>query len=133
MLQIAATFALAGFIWHIQCVAYPLFAKVDAAAFPEYHREHCRRITWVVAPLMLIECVTALWLIFTQPNLLLVVSLGPLALIWISTAFVQVPLHQRLTAGGKDEAIIQHLIRTNWIRTLAWSSRAILIGALIYV
>jgi hypothetical protein len=40
-----------------------LFAHVGAAAFPAYHTQHTRRITWVVAPLMLTELASAALLV----------------------------------------------------------------------
>ena len=42
--------ALAGLIWTIQLVHYPLFALVGAAEWPRYGDEHRRRITWLAAP-----------------------------------------------------------------------------------
>jgi hypothetical protein len=52
-------------------------------------------------------------------------GLALLGVIWSSTAFVQVPLHRRLEAG--PDARAQHrLTLTNWVRTVAWSGRAVL-------
>lgn len=129
LIHTAVTFGLVGLIWPIQLVQYPLFQWVDAESFPRYHFEHCRRIGWVVGPLMLTELLTAAWLMATAPSWLLGLSLGPLALNWLSTAFLQVPLHNRLRSG-KDLTVIHSLIRSNWIRTFAWSVRGILIGTL---
>jgi hypothetical protein len=49
-----------------------------------------------------------------------------LAVIWISTAFVQVPCHEQLSQGF-DKAVHQRLVWTNWLRTAAWSLRALLV------
>lgn len=46
-----------------------------------------------------------------------------IAVIWGSTAFVQVPCHRRLSEGN-DDRIAHRLTVTNWIRTVAWSARA---------
>lgn len=61
----AATWALIGLIWTIQLVHYPLFAQVGRHTFKAYHHRHTTQITWVVAPLMLMELITAAWLVMT--------------------------------------------------------------------
>ena len=47
--------AMAGIIWYVQLVHYPLFAEVGADAWFVYHADHERRTGWVVAPLMVVE------------------------------------------------------------------------------
>jgi hypothetical protein len=44
------------------------------------------------------------------------------AVVWASTAVLQVPRHQTLAASF-DAAAHADLVRTNWIRTVAWSAR----------
>ena len=48
-----------------------------------------------------------------------------LLVIWLSTALLQVPCHNRLV-NGFDPKIHHRLVKTNWIRTVAWSLRAII-------
>jgi hypothetical protein len=57
------------------------------------------------------------------------VALALLGVIWASTAWIQVPLHRRL-AVAPDPAAVERLVRTNWIRTGAWTLRAPLALAL---
>lgn len=119
----AATWALVGLIWTVQLVHYPLFAQVGAEAFRSYHARHTRQITWIVAPLMAVELLTAILLVTRgarEPWLL--ASLAPLAFNWISTWRVQIPLHDRL-ANGFDADVHRRLVATNWWRTAAWSIR----------
>jgi hypothetical protein len=119
----AATWALVGLIWTVQLVQYPLFAQVGVDAFPAFHTRHTRQITWVVAPLMLTELATAALLVLrgTRGPWLLA-SLAPLAVVWLSTWLVQVPLHEQL-ARGFDADAHRRLVATNWIRTAAWTLR----------
>ena len=89
----AATWALVGLIWTIQLVHYPLFAQVGRDTFKAYHHRHTTQITWVVAPLMLTELITAAWLVMTgSRDAWLLVSLLPLVVNWLSTWRVQIPL-----------------------------------------
>lgn len=126
LLHCAATLAMVGLIWFVQVVHYPLFSSVGQSPFPEYERLHQKRTTLVVAPLMLIEALTATLILTTDlsPSARDLAWIGwvLLVLIWLSTAFLQVPLHRRL-AEGYDPLAVRRLVRTNWLRTIAWTLR----------
>jgi hypothetical protein len=126
-LHLGATGAMMGILWIVQLAIYPLFAAIDRGGFAAYHRPYMTRISWVVAPLMLLEAVTAGWLLLNGPcPTLFGVSLGLLGLNWVSTAFVQVPLHRRLAAGF-DASTHRRLVASNWLRTIAWTLRVVLL------
>ena len=129
-LQVASTWTMVGLIWFVQLVHYPLMARVGRDDFPDYAAAHARRTTWVVAPPMLIEAATA-WILAIRPPEFLEVwaawaGLALLLVVWISTALLQVPRHSRL-AGGFDPGVHRMLVATNWIRTLAWTARGVLL------
>jgi hypothetical protein len=130
MLQLVSTLGMVGVIWFVQVVHYPLFGKVGNGGFREYERDHQRRTTFVVAPLMLTEALTAAALLWIRPDgiptSLAVAGLGLVALLWASTFFWQVPAHERL-AKSFDSATHLRLVRSNWLRTVAWSVRGVLV------
>lgn len=68
--NLVVTGYLAGLIWCIQIVHYPLFATVGDAAFPGYHRAHLTRISAIVAAPMVVELVLSALLIAFHPPLL---------------------------------------------------------------
>jgi hypothetical protein len=115
---------MAGLIWFVQVVHYPLFAKVGHAGFAHYEAAHAARTSWVVGPGMLIELSTGAWLAVALPEARTpaLLGLGMLAAIWLSTFLVQVPLHNRL-ARGFDPGAQRRLVATNWVRTALWSAR----------
>lgn len=122
-LHAAATWALVGLIWTVQVVHYPLFAQVGAETFRSYHARHTRQITWIVAPLMAVELLTAaILLIGGARDAWLLASSAPLAFNWLATWRVQIPLHDRLSAGF-DAEVHRRLVASNWWRTAAWSIR----------
>lgn len=133
MIAIVANLLLASFmtglIWFVQVVHYPLFAMVDGPGSSAYAARHQAATTWVVGPVMLAELVVAIWLAVAPPSGVPAwiprVALGLLVVVWLSTALWQVPLHQRLL-GGHDGSTIASLVAGNWIRTAAWTARAIL-------
>ena len=133
-MHLAATAAMAGLIWFVQLVHYPLFADVGRDGFVAYEAAHQRRTTWVVGPLMAVEGVSALVVPFVLADrigvVLPLVGLILLAIIHASTVFLQAPAHTRL-ARGYDDSVQRRLVRTNWIRTGGWSLRVVVASAMI--
>jgi len=127
LLHAAATWAMVGLVWTMQLVQYPLFARVGVAEFRAWHASHVQRTTLIVGPLALVEFGSALWLLWQgETDDRFLVSLGALAVALGSTFFVQVPLHAKLSAGF-DPVAHGRLVRTNWLRTGAWTLRGVLL------
>jgi uncharacterized membrane protein len=130
LVHAGATCFMAGLIWFVQVVHYPLMPGAPADAARAYADRHQRRTTLVVAPVMLIEAASALALLWL-PDARLTVAPAPwlgailLGVVWVSTFAIQVPLHTRL-AAAPDSAIVRRLVITNWLRTAAWTARAVL-------
>ena len=128
--HLAATLAMTGIIWFIQVVHYPLFDHVPVAAFHAYETDHTRLTTLVVIPLMLVEALTGVVLLWRRPaavpRSLVLIGIGLLGVIWVSTALLQVPQHLIL-AKGFNAAAHHVLVTSNWIRTIAWSARSLLV------
>ncbi len=129
-----STASMAGLVWFVQVVHYPLMAHVSPDRFAAFEAQHVARTGWVVAPLMLVEAGCAaslvLWPPANVPHILLWSGLGLLILIWLSTFLVQVPLHNRLTRGW-DSSVHRRLVASNLPRTLLWSARAVLASLLL--
>lgn len=134
---LAATWAMTGVIWVIQIVHYPIFDAVDRGAddvrWQEFGDRHRRSVSFVVGPFMLAEGVTGIWLVLDPPGDLSVVlplAAGVLmAIAYGATALVSVPLHERLTASFDADAH-RRLVSTNWIRTAAWTGRAVVVAVI---
>lgn len=134
--HLAATAFMAGLIWFVQVVHYPLFAAVGREAFAAYERKHTALTTLVVGPAMLAEAVLAGFVLLRaigapgDDAALATVGTTLLAVAWFSTAFLQVPCHRRLERGF-DAGVARHLVSTNWVRTAAWSGRVVVAVLLI--
>ena len=125
-----ATFAMTGIIWFVQIVHYPMLGRLPRENFPALEREHCDRTGFVVAPPMLVEAFTLVWLLlcgFDSPLFLFTAAL--LGVVWLSTFGLQVPLHRSLLGGWNDTAH-RRLVLTNWIRTAAWTLRSLLLAGI---
>ena len=127
-IHLLTTFAMAGLIWFVQIVHYPMMASFDRKKFAAHEKEHCDRTGWVVIPLMLGEVFTFALLLLegVRSNAFLLSGLL-LCVIWASTFFLQVPLHRALLQGWNAGAH-RRLVATNWIRTVAWTGRAVLLS-----
>lgn len=130
IINAAATWAMVGLIWLIQLVHYPLMAYVSQG-FGAFHQAHAWRISWLVGPLMGLELATSLALLSVRPAGVPAWSsqLGLVLVLvcWGVTAVFSVPAHSRLSAG-RDKAALGFLVKTNWLRTAAWSTRGILVA-----
>ena len=125
--HIISTSIMCGVIWIVQLVHYPLFNFVRFEDFPQFEKSHCNRITFIVLPTMGIELVTAITLFYiSHNNIIYQINLFLLILIWISTFLIQTRQHQKLSLGF-DEKIYKNLVNFNWIRTILWSTRTLLL------
>jgi hypothetical protein len=124
-LHLATTWFLIGLIWFVQVAHYPLFAQVGRDRFVAYERAYTPRVTRVVLPAMLLEVLLAAWLGWLAPPELrgwALLGLLALAVVWASTFLLQVPCH-RVLAERPDPDTMQRLVRSNWLRTAAWTGR----------
>ena len=124
LISLASTAGMFALIWLIQLVHYPSFVQIEEKKFVRFSVMHMNRITFIVGPLMLLEVVSSVLLLYKMApetlynliNVLLLVG------IWGGTAVFSIPCHTKLTKE-KDLLAIQKLITTNWIRTFLWSLR----------
>ena len=136
LVQVATTLFMAGLIWFVQVVHYPLFVHVGRQRFPRYETSHQVRTTLIVVPVMLAEAATAIALLFWRPAgvsmSLAVTGLVLLALIWGCTHLLQVPIHTRLAKAFEADAY-RRLLRSNWVRTFLWTLRGLIVLWMVYV
>ncbi|MFB6344963.1 MAG: hypothetical protein ABEK50_04215 [bacterium] len=129
IMNLLSTWFMVGLIWFVQVVHYPLHGIVPEDNYEHYQKNHMVRTTSVVALPMIAEALTAGFLAYHPPGfgsgrlwiagfLLVLVNL-------FSTYFLQRPAHERLNQGY-SESTHQFLLRSNWIRTVAWTARGVL-------
>jgi hypothetical protein len=127
--QTAATWYMVGFIWTMQILHYPLFDRVGRDAFAGYETEHNRRFGLLVGPGIVLVAITTVIQLVTRPQstpfVAAIGEVGLLVLIIVSTVLYQAPQHAKLSAGF-NLAAYRTLVRTNWVRTVAWSVLGIL-------
>jgi hypothetical protein len=129
LLHVFVTSALTGLIWTIQIVHYPLFAEVGSEDFVSYEQSHSFRISTLVGPLMGLELICALLIVWKPPigttPFIAWSGLAVLLIIHTCTVLFSVRAHGVL-GGGFDAPAHRLLVNTNWIRTIGWTVRAAL-------
>lgn len=127
--QAFATLYMVGVIWMCQLAHYPLLDDVGDA-LPRYQARNVRLTTWVVGLPMIVEALCAVALLIWLPGGLPMWSawlgFALVLVIWIATMTASVPMHERLGHGYSAWAH-RRLVRTNWIRTAAWTVRGVLV------
>ncbi len=133
LINLISTWYLVGLIWMVQVVHYNLFDRVGEDKFVQYEADHCSLITPIVGPPMLIELATAAMLLVAAPPGIprswLIAGLVAVIAIWLSTMFIQVPCHTRLS-DQFNRSDYRLLVASNWIRTILWTARGFLMAYL---
>lgn len=75
---------------------------------------------------MLLELISGGILLVSYTNNVFVFNFIGIIIVWILTLFISMPLHRKLSVQ-RDELVINKLIDTNWLRTLTWSLRSLLL------
>lgn len=129
-LHFSLTLYMTGVIWLVQLIHYPLFKLVGEDTFKDYHKGHIQKTSLAIAAPMVLEFFSAMYLLFRynqyRNNTSFLVATALLGLIWAVTFLISVPKHNILSTGQND-LVISILVKTNWIRTIAWTIRAILL------
>lgn len=124
-LHLAGVAWMTGIGWFVQAVHYPLFGYAVGPRWTEFHAEHSRRTALVVGLPWALQGVTVLALLAVRPagvpvGLIVVAVLLAGTTVLATVAFA-LPAHGRLATGHSD-AVQRRLLRTGWLRTLAWTA-----------
>jgi hypothetical protein len=122
LIHLFACFAMTGIIWLVQLIIYPFFKLVGKNEFHSFHQFHMKQMTIIVAPLMLLELLTAIILLFNHREPIYFFNLISVASLSILTFFKNVPLHHKLIYDLPKSK--NDLILWNWPRTLIWTLRS---------
>ena len=125
-IQIVCNSYLVSLVFMTQFITYPTFLDIDKDKFLEYHQKYVNKISFIVAPVMLIELLTLFLIAYLSSEFLIVKTLILLLVIWLTTFFIMIPSHNRISKSFDKKEII-NLINYNWVRTILWSLKLLLI------
>ena len=102
-----------------QFVTYPSFKFIHIKEFSKFHKGYTRKMLFIVGPIMSIEFLSTVVLLYINANLHFFIQFGLVSLIWILTFFLIVPIHNELENQFNNK-LNKKLIKFNGIRTLLW-------------
>lgn len=119
LLNFVTSFLMMGVIITTQIVNYPLFLSISKNDFNNFHSKYVNKITAIVMPLMITELILSIILLISIQNYMTILIFTTMSLIFISTIFIQVPIHKKIEKEA-NKNLLNKLIQTNWIRTILW-------------
>ena len=128
------TSIMTGVIWVIQIVHYPSFHFIEKELYTVFQKFHMNKISIIVIPIMLAELITGMMLFLDKSSKspFLIISFVILVLIWLITGVFFSKAHNELMTGYQ-ELVVNQLVVMNWIRTLLWTLRLLLLTYFVYL
>ena len=128
------TSIMTGVIWVIQIVHYPSFHFIEKELYTAFQKFHMNKISIIVIPIMLAELITGIMLFIDKGSKspFLIISFVILVLIWLITGVFFSKAHNELMTGYQ-ELVVNQLVVMNWIRTLLWTLRLLLLTYFVYL
>ena len=120
--RVAVDFGMLILIWLVQLIIYPSFEFSARESFMQWHEKYTGLITLVVLPLMLAQIALAIGQVyFGDRSWETLTAVGLIVFCWLVTFALSVPAHNQLQTVGNDVETVHWLVRTNWLRTIAWT------------
>ncbi len=115
----------------LQVMAYPTYALVGKAEFIPFHVSSGRRLIPVFVIPAVLTCLASWVLVIVRPPAVplwaaLLVALCTL-IILVTTIVIEVPKHNKLDKDGKDDRLIEQLVRDNMPRVACWTLGCLLL------
>lgn len=137
LVNLFVTYIMCGALWLTQLSYYPLLGivgRLDGDVYDAAERAHIRRVSGIAWLMLSIELATSALLLWTRPRAFAfpaaLAGFALIVVIWVSTLGCQNRCHKMLAAGFRPE-IHRLLLHTNWVRVVAWTTRAVILTAVI--
>ncbi|WKK80498.1 hypothetical protein [Marivirga arenosa] len=114
-------FGLFVLIWIVQLIVYPSFTMMEKSNLLAWHPKYTQMITIIVMPLMLVQIILTLYLTYSNSNWILITQSVLVVMLWASTFFQAVPLHNLIESNQEVAESAKKLVQVNWNRTAMWT------------
>ena len=105
-----------------QFVTYPSFKFIDIKEFSKFHKVYTKKMLFIVGPIMSIEFLSTVVLLYKNTNLQFFIQFSLVSLIWILTFLLIVPIHNKLQNHFNNK-LNKKLIKFNGIRSFLWITK----------
>ena len=128
VIHLLSTAIMVGVIWVSQLLHYPSFHFIEKDKYIKFQHFHMNRISIIVMPAMIIEILSGFLLLKPSfnSNIFFIISVFILIVIWVTTFLFFTKIHQDLS-NGYNRLTVNKLVMINWVRTILWSSRLIIL------
>ena len=111
-------------VWLVQLAVYPGFHRIEKSRFVAWHSRYLTLVGYLVGPLMIGQLGFVVWNAFIVRHWISAETqyLGLVALNWIGTFSMVVPIHDKLQCRGNSSKLVSQLVWANWPRTVLWSA-----------
>jgi hypothetical protein len=111
-------------------VNYPAWQFIGAESFPDYHRVMTSGALRVLLLPRVVELALAIAVLCFPPQIIkrwmLIVAIAFALCAFLSTVFIQLPIHRQLGVLGNTPELLAQLRATDWIRQISELIRAAL-------
>ncbi len=124
MIQLSLTiidFGLLVLVWLVQFIIYPSFQYMEGNKLAIWHDKYQRLISYFVMPLMLSQLALTSYLLVSAPELYHVLHFTLIIMIWLSTFFQAVPVHQKIARQEAINENVPKLVKVNLLRSILWT------------
>lgn len=134
IIRLAIDFGLVVLIWMVQLLIYPGFKYFGSKGLSSWHRIYTRNMTFIVAPMMIIQLAIMVyfWIYYPAmlaPNILYTILVS---LTWLTTMIFFIPMHANIDKNTTDLKLLNKLTNWNWMRVLLWNAILVLDLFLLY-
>jgi hypothetical protein len=114
-----------GASWLLQYVAYPTYKLVNKDGFVPFHIAFGKRLLIATVIPMVVGNLLSFVLVFVHPDtvpvgLVYLVAICSIVILFTTMKY-EVPRHNKLDEVGKDDGLIDGLVKDNAPRTASWT------------
>jgi hypothetical protein len=120
LVQVLVDFGLVVLIGMVQIIIYPSFLYYKSDSLRIWHKIYTGKITLIVAPLMIAQIGLATYLLIDRGafSMAEVCALVVIAINWLLTMFIFIPLHEQIDKTPEDHKVQHQLVRFNAARVV---------------
>ena len=126
MLRLMVDFGLVVLVWLVQLIVYPSFNYYKTENLITWHRKYTPLMGYIVGPLMLLQLGLTIYQAIHLINSIILLNLLIIGIIWMSTFFQFIPIHNSISKGHVSKEMLVSLVKKNWLRTILWTFLLIL-------
>ena len=128
LIKLLIDFGLVVLILMVQNIIYPSFLHYTSKKLSTWHPLYTRKITVIVAPLMVAQLGISVYLMVTRQlySIIEITDLLLIAINWLLTMLVFISLHEKIDLDSTDRNIQIKLVKYNRVRVLLFCTIFIL-------